>query len=154
MTKPLKINLGFLQKIVPKTKKAKILVVGITAAILILFAYLLINHSASNTKIVGRVNEIYKGENLECQDVINKVGGYSADDVNNYEDKKRLLQLQVECFSNNAEYDKAINAAQELRVLYASKSDKKSVEQIEQGIQNLKDIKTFEESRKNNDEAQ
>lgn len=129
-------------KLVSRAKTNKLLIFGalllaVVAVILITFLMRSINPSH---KITNKIADLSKST-ITCKQVLAEIGGTTDYARYNVGARKKLLEKQVFCFSDQLQFDKAIASAQKLRAIYASENDSKNQQRMDATIQTMQNTK-------------
>lgn len=160
MKKLPKFNFSALKKILPKARRARIMTLGSTLVVIALLISALIYLLMPGDPIKERDKQITQkiksvdNPNASCKDVVAAIGGINPSDTNKQETQMELLEKQMLCFADQFQYDRAIDAGEKLKTLYASKSDNQNVERVEARISDFKETKSHAEERARNSGAQ
>lgn len=151
--KKFKINLHIIKfpQLSLRTKKGRILSVGILLTIVLCIG-VLIFHIASddkNEQISKKVDSLNQPD-VTCDRVVDELGSESPEAYDE-ESRKKLLEIQLNCFSDQGMNNKALNAAEELKNLYNEENQKEDAQMTQKAIDDLKSAQAVaEEDDKHN----
>lgn len=136
------------------TVKKKLILTALAILLIggVYLSFTQIKTASNNTKeqhVVKELDNLKSKENLTCEEVINKIGGLSADNIKDIQKKTEFLQRQIYCFSDQLMYDRAIAAAEELKAVYQKEGNTELAERTDAAISEMSAIKKEIEAENN-----
>jgi len=120
------------------TKQKRLHVYGgvLLLVTIVLIGLIAAQKATASHKIVQEIDDISK-PNLTCKQVLTQIGGIADYSKYNTAAKKKLLEKQMFCFSDQLQFDKAIASAKKLETIYASEKDTVNLKRIKTSITNM-----------------
>lgn len=141
-----KLKLRVPNKLVPKTRRSKIICLALillAVSVMVVGTVLFSKQNkeqAKDKEVAQKIEKMDQNEDLTCREVVDEVGSTPADELGNLEIKKELLERQMACLADQQQLDSALEAAEKLKEIYSSQSDSRNVRRIDNRIEDMKAV--------------